>query len=82
MRVEEPEPGRVISEKDVHSPMVTTWTLTPDGTGCHVRLETHWPSTGGVQGLLERLFAPGMMRKTYRDELARLDRYARELAAK
>lgn len=80
MRVLEPEPGRVIAEEDLHSPMVTTWTLTPLGAGCHVRLETHWPSTGGFQGLLERLFAPGVMRKTYRDELVRLDRYAREQA--
>jgi ribosome-associated toxin RatA of RatAB toxin-antitoxin module len=83
MRVDEPEPGRVISEADLESPMVTTWTITPEGAArCHVRLETHWPSTGGFQGLLERLFAPGMMRKTYRDELARLDRYAREQAGK
>ena len=81
MRVEEPEPGRVITEADLHSPLITTWTLTPEGAmGCRVRLETTWPSTGGVQGLLERLFAPGVMRKTYRDELARLDRYAHEQA--
>jgi Polyketide cyclase / dehydrase and lipid transport len=80
MRVDEPEPGRVISESDLHSPLSTTWTITPEGAGCRVRLETTWPSTGGFQGLIERLFAPGVMRKTYRDELARLDRYAREQA--
>jgi hypothetical protein len=83
MRVDEPESGRVSSESALHSPMVTTWTLSPEGAaGCRVRLETTWPSTGGFQGLLERLFAPGVMRKTYLDELARLNRYAREQAGR
>lgn len=81
MRVDEPTPGRVMTESDLESPMVTTWTITPAGVaGCRVRLETVWPNAGGLQGLIERLFAPGVMRKTYRDELARLDRYAREQA--
>jgi ribosome-associated toxin RatA of RatAB toxin-antitoxin module len=80
MRVDEPEPGRVLTESDLHSPMQTTWTLTPDGAGCRVRIATGWTSAGGFQGLIERLFAPGVMRKVYRDELARLDRYARQQA--
>lgn len=80
MRVDEPTPGRVLTESDLHSPMKTTWTLTPEGTGCRVRIATDWTSAGGFSGLIERLFAPGVMRKVYRDELARLDRYAREQA--
>jgi hypothetical protein len=78
MRVDEPEPGRVLTESDLHSPMKTTWTLTPDGAGSRVRIATDWTSAGGFQGLIERLFAPGVMRKVYRDELVRLDRYARQ----
>src|SRR3954462_1044316 len=34
MRVDEPEPGRVITESDVDSSMVTTFTVTPAGAGC------------------------------------------------
>lgn len=80
MRVDEPEPGRVITETVLDSPMATTWTVTPEDAGCRVRLETVWTGAGGFQGVLERLFAPLAMRRTYRDELARLDRYAREQA--
>lgn len=80
MRVDEPDPGTVLTESDLESPLVTTWTITPEGANCRVRIATIWPSSGGVQGLLERLVAPRTMRKMYRVELARLDRYAREQA--
>ena len=80
MRVDEPEPGRVIREVDILAPLVTTWTVTPEGHHCRVRLETVWSSTPGLAGLLERLVAPGLMQRMYADELDRLDRYAREHA--
>jgi hypothetical protein len=31
---------------------------------------------------MERLFAPPLLRRLYRDELARLDRYARDQAGR
>ncbi len=77
MRVEEPEPGRVLTESDQLSSAVTTFTVTPDGSGCRVRIETRWQGTGGVGGVFERLFAPRVLRRLYGDELQRLDRYAR-----
>ena len=80
IRVDEPEPGRVIREVDILAPLVTTWTVTPEGDHCRVRLETVWSSAGGLAGLLERLVAPGLMQRMYADELDRLDRYAREQA--
>ena len=80
MRVDEPEPGRVIREVDILAPLVTTWTVTPEGDHCRVRLETVWSSAAGLAGLLERLVAPRLMRRMYADELDRLDRYAREQA--
>ncbi len=40
MRVEEPEPGRVLTESDTGSSLVTTWTVTPEGRDCRVRIET------------------------------------------
>jgi hypothetical protein len=77
MRVEEPDPGRVLTESDERSSMMTTWVVTPEGPGCRVRLETRWQGAGGVGGLFERLFAPRVLRRLYADELERLDRYAR-----
>jgi uncharacterized protein YndB with AHSA1/START domain len=76
MRVEEPEPGRVLTESDTASSLVTTWTITPEGRDCRVRIETRWQGAGGVGGLFERLFAPRVLQGIYTDELGRLDRYA------
>jgi len=81
MRVDEPEPGRTISETDQNSSLVTRFDVTPDGERSRVRITTSWDGAGGVGGFFERLFAPRVMRRMYADELARLDRYAREQAA-
>ena len=80
MRVAEPEPGRVLTESDTTSSLVTTWTVTPDGDRTRVRIETRWDGAPGVAGFFERLFAPPAMRRIYNDELRRLDKYAREQA--
>jgi len=81
MQVAEPEPGRVLTEADTGSSLVTTWTVTPEGSGSTVRISTTWEGAGGVGGFFERLFAPRVMRGIYADELERLDDYARERAA-
>lgn len=78
MRVDEPEPGRVLTESDTTSSLVTTWTVTPEGDKSRVRIETRWEGAKGVAGFFERLFAPPSLRRIYQDELRRLDRYARE----
>jgi Polyketide cyclase / dehydrase and lipid transport len=77
MKVAEPEPGRVLTESDTGSSMVTTTTVTPQGADCVVRISTEWQGAGGVGGFFERLFAPRVMRGIYADELTRLDGYAR-----
>ena len=82
MRVDEPEPGRVISETDQNSSLVTTFTVTPAGaTACAVKIQTQWNGAGGIGGFFERTFAPKVLRKMYAEELAKLDAYAREQAA-
>jgi uncharacterized protein YndB with AHSA1/START domain len=81
MRVDEPEPGRVLTESHLGSPLVTTWTIEPAGDGSQVTIETIWPAAGGFGGVLERLLAPRAMAKVYREELRLLDRYARDQAA-
>jgi hypothetical protein len=80
MRVDEPEPGSVITETDQNSSLVTTFTVTPSGDTCVVRIQTRWNGAGGIGGFFERTFAPKVMRKMYADELARLDAYARQQA--
>ncbi len=82
MHVDEPEPGRVITETDQNSSLVTSFTVSPDGEGCVVRIETRWNGAGGVGGFFERTFAPRVMRKMYADELTRLDAYARSQATR
>jgi len=78
MRVAEPEPGRVLTESDTGSSMVTTTTVSPQGGASLVRISTTWDGAGGIGGLFERMFAPRVMRAIYADELDRLDAYARE----
>jgi len=78
MRVGEPEPGRVLTESDTASSLVTTTTVTPQGSGSLVQITTTWDGAGGIGGVFERLFAPRVMHGIYADELERLDAYARQ----
>jgi polyketide cyclase/dehydrase/lipid transport protein len=77
MAVTEPEPGRVLVESDTLSSMVTHFVVTPEGNGSRVSFQTHWQGAPGIGGFFERLFAPMAMKRVYRDELTRLDAYAR-----
>jgi hypothetical protein len=76
MKVAEPEPGRVLTESDTGSSLVTTTTVTPQGARSLVTISTTWQGAGGIGGFFERLFAPRAMRGLYTDELERLDGYA------
>jgi polyketide cyclase/dehydrase/lipid transport protein len=77
MKVAEPEPGRILTESDTSSSTVTTFTVSPQGDASLVQISTAWDASG-IGGLLERMFAPRLMRSIYADELRRLDAYARE----
>ncbi len=74
-RVEEPIPGRVLTESDLDTGAVTTFMVTPEGDRSRVRIETAYD---GMSGFVERLLAPRLLRRLYSDELTRLDRYARD----
>jgi hypothetical protein len=78
MQVAEPEPGRQLTESDLKSSLVTTFTVNPQGDGCRVSISTTWEGAGGIGGFFERTFAPRVMRSIYQEELRRLDEYARE----
>ena len=79
MRVDEPEPGHVMTESDMESDLVTTWTVTPEGDACRVEIATTW-TADGIVGFFEGLLAPRAMRRLYAEELQLLDAYARERA--
>ena len=77
MKVDEPDPGRVLTESDTASSMVTTTTVTPRDGASLVQISTSWNGAGGIGGFFERRFAPKAMRAIYTDELERLNTYAR-----
>lgn len=76
-RVDEPQPGRILREQDIEGSTITTFTVTPDGKHSRVKIETQYERANGVAGFFERLFAPRMLGKLYREELVRLDQLAR-----
>jgi hypothetical protein len=75
--VSEPEPGRVLRENYPERSSATIFMVTPAGDACRVRIETTG-QRAGLRGVIERLLAPRVLAPLYADELARLDRYARE----
>ena len=77
MRVDEPEPGRVLTESDTGSSLVTTTTVSPRDGASLVQISTAWDGAAGIGGVFERMFAPRVMQAIYADGLERLNVYAR-----
>ena len=75
-RVDEPEPGRVLTETYPHNEAVTRFTVDPAGNHCSLRIETSWKASGGIAGLINRFVAPRLLRKLYSDELDLIERWA------
>jgi hypothetical protein len=76
-RVEEPEPGRVLVERYFDSNTVTTFTVTPEGNGrSQVKITTDWTVAPGLRGQVEKMLAPGALRKVYEAELRKLNEVA------
>ena len=78
-RVEEPEPGRVLTECYDETGAVTTFTVDPEGAGSRVTFTTVW-SAPGLRGVVERALAPPFLRRVYAKELANLARAAARAA--
>jgi hypothetical protein len=77
--VTEPQPGRVLVERDLDRPTVTTFTVEPgahDGEAI-VTFDTELQSRDGVLGAVERWLSTAFLRRAYREELGNLDRVAR-----
>lgn len=75
--ITEPEPGRVLVEEDRGNGTRTTFTVTPDGAGALVRIESAFRTSPGLRGIVEALIGPPVLRRLLAEELARLDAYAR-----
>jgi uncharacterized protein YndB with AHSA1/START domain len=74
LEVAEPTEGQLV-EKDRNSSMVTTWTVTPAGTGSStVRARTTWTGAGGIGGFFERTFAPKGLARIHEAFLEGLER--------
>ena len=77
IRVDEPEPGRVLTETDLDTGVVTTFTVEPaPRASSTVRIETTWQSSG-LRGIVERVVATRFLRDLYERELELLDLHTR-----
>jgi Polyketide cyclase / dehydrase and lipid transport len=78
--VEEPEPGRVLVERDTAGPAMTTFTVEQGATDRESRVTIRSDMTtqrSGVLGAIERALSASFLRRLYRQELAKLDAFAR-----
>lgn len=75
-RVDEPEPGRILTETDVSTGLQTTFETTPQDDGCLLRIVTTWEPQRGLAGWVERLLAPRLLASIYAEELDNIVRWA------
>ncbi|MFJ4656289.1 SRPBCC family protein [Nocardia sp. NPDC088792] len=64
----------MVTERDSNSSMVTTWTVTPSGSGSLVTVRTSWKGAGGIGGIFEGIFAPLGLKKIQAEVLQNLKR--------
>jgi hypothetical protein len=62
--------GSTVTERDANSSLVTTWTVTPSGSGSRITITTEWDGAGGINGFFEKTFAPLGLRKIQEQVLA------------
>lgn len=77
--IEEPKPGRLLTETVRSTGGVTSFLVEPtaDEGGCTVTITTEWDRSG-VMGWLERLSAPPLLKRVYREELDLIAQRAHE----
>jgi hypothetical protein len=83
MRVGEPEPGRVLTETNLDTGVVTAFTVTPadSDSSTKARISSEWETKGGFGGLIDRTMTPLLMRWIFGKQLRELDRYMRSTLA-
>ena len=75
--ISEPEPGRVLVERDLDADLATTFTVTPVNAGqqAHVRIATEWEARPGIAGWIEKVMTRRLLRSIYTKELRQLAAY-------
>ena len=74
----EPEPGRVLVERDLDSDSRTTFTIEPLPDGTKVTIHTEMVSRAGIGGKIERFFSTRFLTRLYREEIQKLEALARQ----
>jgi uncharacterized protein YndB with AHSA1/START domain len=72
----EPEPGRVLVERDRDTDSQTTFTIDPLANGSRVTIRTELTSRSGLAGAIERFLARRFLLRLYQEELGNLEREA------
>lgn len=75
----EPEPGRVLVERDRDVDSQTTFTVDPVANGSQVTIRSELLSRSGLAGVIERFLSRRFLLRLYREELANLEREARRV---
>lgn len=78
MDVTEPRPLTLV-ETDRPTGLRTSFGVERVAEGARLTISTEWSQTPGLQGWLEALTAPSMMKKIYEEELTLIEQAAREL---
>jgi Polyketide cyclase / dehydrase and lipid transport len=64
--------NNTVTERDLNSSMVTTYSVAPSGSGSTVTTRTEWTGAGGIGGIFEGIFAPLGLKKIQAEVLANL----------
>jgi hypothetical protein len=76
MGVDEPQPGRVLTETDLNGGIKTTFEVVPVEEGeAAVTITTSWPPARGFQALFNRFFLSGYVRRMLEAEVELLADY-------
>ena len=77
MRVAEPDPGRILTETNLDTGVVTKFIVAPrDGRSrTLVGMSSQWETQGGLRGLADRLVTPRLMGRMFAKQLHQLDQY-------
>lgn len=70
--ISEPEPGRLVVERDLDGQFVTSFRVEPSAGGTLVTIATEWTPRVGVRGRVERLITALILRHIYARELVLL----------
>jgi hypothetical protein len=74
--VTEPEPGRVLEERDAASGLVTRFSVEPlTAESAVVEIQTNWPKAATLEQRIEARMAAAFLRNAYRRELGNLCAY-------